>query len=94
MELVDRFDQVLQASTEPVEAPMVSAWRSRIHPLLAHPHEGLIAAAAERYTDAAKRAKAMATRLIEDHRPPAHAASQQGREPEPTGPKACGDLLV
>jgi hypothetical protein len=32
--------------------------------------KGSIVAAAEGYTDAAKRAKAMATRLIEDHRPP------------------------
>ncbi len=31
--------------------------------------KGSIVAAAEGYTDAAKRAKAMATRLIEDHRP-------------------------
>jgi hypothetical protein len=32
--------------------------------------KGSIVAAAEGYTDAAKRAKTMATRLIEDHRPP------------------------
>jgi AcrR family transcriptional regulator len=33
--------------------------------------KGSIVSAAEGYTDAAKRAKAMATRLIDDHRPPA-----------------------
>jgi hypothetical protein len=32
--------------------------------------KGSIVSAAEGYTDAAKRAKAMATRLIEDHRRP------------------------
>ena len=45
--------------------------------------KGSIVAAAEGYTDAAKRAKSMATRLIEDHRPP-HAASQPGRDPKLT----------
>jgi hypothetical protein len=33
--------------------------------------KGSIVSAAEGYTDAAKRAKAMATRLIDDHRRPA-----------------------
>jgi AcrR family transcriptional regulator len=37
--------------------------------------KGSIVSAAEGYTDAAKRAKAMATRLIEDHRPAAASAT-------------------
>jgi len=57
-----------------------------------HPHEGSIVSAAEGYTDAAKRAKTRATRLIDDHRPPAATPQAEVKGEPDSEPRRRGAM--